>query len=346
MEILDDPAAIKQIDRSDMLGTVGRWPEMIGEAAELAARVRLGAIIRDDFKQVLIQGMGGSGIGGDVIRSLYSPSVPVPIAVNKTYTLPAWVGRETLLFVISYSGNTEETLAAFAEGLRRGARMIAITSGGELKSRAEEKGFPVMAVPAGLQPRAALPYLLIPALIALQKLGIVSEVDREIEGIDLKPFVQRYGVASRENLANSWATKLKRPFIFATAGTTEAAGLRLKNQLNENAKTTAFLSLFPELNHNEIVNLGGERQDDLSLIIFRDGGDGSSIVKRIEVTKSLLKDKVADIFEIFSEGDSRLARLLSLIIFADYLSVYLAILRGIDPTPVAIIEELKKRLAA
>jgi glucose/mannose-6-phosphate isomerase len=207
-------------------------------------------------------------------------------------------------------------------------------------------------LPAGYQPRAALPYLLIPVLKALEEIGAVAGVQDEIKrSADLlRKLRGEYGAERplRSNPAKQLAKKLKDkiPVIFASRATTEAAGLRLKTQFNENSKVTALLSLFPELNHNEIVNLSTLKREEhnFSLILLRDEGDFERTKKRMEVTKSLLGTQLGGVNEIVAQGKSALERILSLIYFGDFLSVYLAILRDTDPTPVEVITRLKKEL--
>lgn len=350
MSILDDPSTAKKIDGSGMLSFVGDLPEMLLRAKELSLGVQLPKI--KDIHQIIISGMGGSAIGGDILNTLARDKIAIPIMVNRSYSLPLSATSKTLLFTISYSGNTEETLSVFEKAREVGCRVVGITSGGKLKDLASDSEYPLVLIPSGIPPRAALPYLLSPLLILLERLGIAKDMVKEIDEtvVLLKDLRKKYALEEPQstNPAKQLALKLSNqiPLIFASTSTTEAVGLRWKTQLNENSKMTALYNLFPELNHNEIVNLaelkkGGHR---FSLVILRDKEDHPRIKRRIDVTRALLEAKM-EVVEIWSQGESRLARLMSLIYFGDYLSVYLALLQGVDPTPVKTIERLKKELA-
>lgn len=350
LELLDDQEAISKIDTAGMLRTVGRLPEMIAEAERLTAYVSLPAPRR--YSQVLVLGMGGSAIAGDLAADLFFKKSGAPIITSRHYCLPQYVASDTLVFALSYSGNTEETLAAVKEADKKGATIVCVTSGGKLKELAETKKYPFYLIPSGLQPRAALPYLFIPLIVGLGNLKVVPAMTEEMRESAslLQKLKEEFGPAkpARVNQVKQLAKKIagKLPVIFGAAGTTGAAALRLKCQLNENGKITALLNVFPELNHNEIVNLGALKREshNFSLVILRDEDDNERIKKRIEITKSLLVRQLGGVSEITSQGRSVLARLFSLVMFGDFLSVYAALLKETDPTPVEAIERLKKEL--
>ena len=345
--ILDDPQKIKEIDLTDMLGAVARFPDMLEAAMKIKPEGQLPHL--DMLESIVVVGMGGSAIGGDIVRMVMSD---YPVFVVRNYNLPKYINKNSLIFVVSYSGNTEETLSVFGQASAKGLPIIAVTSGGKLKQLSQVLNIPVMTVPSGTQPRAALPYLLAPVLLVLEKYGIISNIrDALQESIGLlKNLREKYtgSVPLKKNLAKQIADKLKDkiPVVFSSVESTEAAGLRFKDQLNENSKVTAVYDVFAELNHNQIVNLGELKkgQHHFSLLLLRDQGDHKRIQKRIDITRDLLKQSIADVFEIYSEGHSHLSRLLSLIYIGDYISVYLAILRRFDPSPVKTIEALKKQL--
>lgn len=349
-ERLDNLEQVKKIDRQDMLSVVHQMPEMLVQAQQFSAGVSLPKPAR--VSQAVILGMGGSAIAGDILADLYLKKVKFPILTNRGYTLPEFVGPDTLVFALSYSGNTEETLTTVKESARRKSQIICITSGGKLKELAIEKKYPLFLIPSGYQPRAALPYLLVPLLASFEKMGLAESVAGEIkEAVALlQKLREEYRVErpARNNPAKQLARKLQKkiPLIFGTAGTTGAAAMRLKTQFNENGKATALLNLFSELNHNEIVNLSILKREEHNffLLILRDEGDNERIKKRIEITKSLLVKQLGGAVELTSQGKAPLARILSLILLGDFLSVYLAILAGVDPTPVDVIERLKKEL--
>ena len=349
-EALDNIEGLKSIDSRGMLGLVGKLADMLeegwvlSEAADISKPGKIGNLV--------ISGMGGSAISGDIISLILRNKADIPVFVNRNYGCPKFVGSGTLFIALSYSGNTEETISAFKEAMQRGARIISVASGGELKELSVKNKVPFIEIPKGLPPRAALGYLLSCALNILNKCGIVS-VKADIEEAKklLKQLSRKYGPSNplRENEVKQMAVRLhgKVPVILASEGTTYAAGLRWKTQISENSKMTAILSVFPELDHNDLVNFsylkhGGH---DLSFVVLRDEEDPERMKKRIEITKSLISGNVGGIAEVWSQGESVLARILSLIFYGDHLSVYLAALSGIDPTPVEIIEKLKKELS-
>jgi len=350
LEVLDNLSKIGEIDKSGMLEVVASTPEMLRDAEERAKHVSLPKIKK--IKQVVIAGMGGSAISGNIICDLYGNTAELPIWVNRNYSIPGFVNHETLFLALSYSGNTEETLRALFAAAKRQAQIVCVTSGGKLKEIAQEKGYPLFLIPSGYQPRVALPYLLLPVLATLETFGVIPSFSGELslaisllEKLKLQYAPQK---PLRANRAKELAKKLvgKIPVVFAVSGTTGAAALRLKAQLNENSKVAALFNLFPELNHNEIVGLSLLKrvEHNFSLLFLRDEKDSERIKKRIEITKSLIGRQLGGVNEVWAEGNSALARILSLIYFGDFLTVYLAILRGIDPTPVGVIERLKREL--
>jgi glucose/mannose-6-phosphate isomerase len=355
VEVLDNIEDINKIDRGEMLSAVMKTPELLLDAFELSEKVSLPKTFRSASSgmKIVISGMGGSAIAGEIVSDLLLNRAKAPIYVNRNYKLPTFVDSETLFFAISYSGHTEETLYAVKEAAKCEAKIVCITSGGKLAEIAERKGYPLYLIPLGYQPRAALPYLLVPILKNLEHFEFFSELKKGIdEAVSLlQKMSGTYGVDNpfRSNPVKQLAKKLqeKIPIVFAAAGTTGAVGLRLKNQFNENSKVASIFNVFPELSHNEIVGLSALRREehDFSLILLRDEGESARAKKRIEITKSLIGNQLGGIAEIWSQGKSPLARILSLIFFGDFLSVYLAIMRGIDPTPIEIITRLKRELS-
>ena len=349
-EFIDNEELLKKIDRSGMLSAVSQTPEMLLQAERISAGVSLPR--PGKISQVLVAGMGGSAIAGDILSDLFLKKAAVPLQTMRNYNLPGFVGPETLLFALSYSGDTEEVLSVVREAEGRKAKIICVTSGGKLKEIAENKRYPLFLIPGGYQPRAALPYLLIPLIVCLGKFEVVPLLSEELKETValLRRLQEEYGFHRplRSNPAKQLAKKLagKIPFIFGCAGTTGAAALRMKTQFNENGKVTAIINLFPELDHNELVNISFLKRDNhnFSLIVLRDEEDSERMRKRIEITKSLITRQLGGAIEIVSQGRSPLARSMSLIFFGDYVSVYLALQQQIDPTPVDVISRLKKEL--
>jgi glucose/mannose-6-phosphate isomerase len=295
--------------------------------------------------------MGGSAIAGDIVLDLLAGVVSFPICVNRDYNVPAFVGKKTLFFSISYSGNTEETLSALSQARRNKAQIVCVAAGGKMREWAEKNKAPLYLVPSGYQPRAAYPYLLVPILDTLQKKGLLPSSKAGFdEAVDLlRKLNLEYGMKKplKENPAKKMAKLMrgKIPLIFSSR-CTRVAGIRLKTQLNENSKELALFNIFPELNHNEIVSLAALKKGghNFCLLLLRDEEEPQRIQKRIKITEALLKARLGQALEIKASGKHLLARILSLIIFGDYLSCYLAFLKGADPTPIEIIERLKKEL--
>ncbi len=347
-QILDNASKIRALDKSGMLGNVKSFPLMLGQAAGIVSKVRVGSC--RGAKGVVICGMGGSAICGDLIRSVLENRSDVQVVVNRGYTLPKFVRAGYVFFAVSYSGNTEETLSALADAEARRLTVIAVSSGGRLESIAKEKGYPHIKVPAGLQPRAALPYLLGTVLAAMESLGLARTSQQVKESVSLlEKLSNEYSSPTKSNFAKQIALDIRGrvPVILGSAGITAAASLRFSAQLNENGKIFSHLSVIPEMDHNEIVGFGGisKEKSKFCLLVLRDECDGERIKKRIEITKSLAKKNFDRVDEIWSTGKSDLARLLSLVLLGDFISIYVALLRGVDPTPVAVIETLKKELS-
>ena len=345
-------AEISHLDRSGMLGHIQALPEQCERAADLSVSGTLPP--GDAIKQVVIFGMGGSAISGDLVKAVAEPECPVPINVYREYDVPAYVGPSTLVVASSYSGNTEETLSACRAAAERGAAIVAITTGGVLARWAEGRGWPLIRIPGGLAPRAALGYSLVPLLLLLARVGLVADKRAELEEAitvlrslrsELAPEVPAEG-----NLAKQLALRLhgKLPLIYGTGGWRGAVAYRWKCQINENAKAPAWCNTFPELNHNETV--GWEVPKSVTglveLVLLRDRGDSPRINRRIEVTVDIMRPAISGVTEVWSRGESELARLLSLIYIGDFTSAYLALLNGVDPTPVRVIDRLKQELAA
>ena len=304
------------------------------------------------YHNVMVSGLGGSAIGGDILRTYAFQQAAIPVFVNRGYDLPRFVNQNTLFVAVSYSGNTEETLAAYEEAKNCGAQILAITSGGKLAQNARDDGNTVVAIPGGLSPRAATGYLLAPLLLSLQSAGILKNVEADIKETaavlhSLRDLLQP---ASRErNIAQSIAGLIKDavPVVWGSANCTEPAALRWKAQINENAKCPAYYNVFPELNHNEIVGFEApsELLAKIAVIILRDSRDHRRVQQRMDITRNLIEGKVKKVIEVESAGESLLARIYSLIYIGDYVSYYLALEYGIDPTPVKVIDYLKQELA-
>ena len=344
--MLDDTEKRAELDSQDMLGTLEEFPEQIEEVVE---RMDIN-LLPFQPKNIVVTGMGGSAIVGDTLKSFLANRIKVPIYVNRDYTLPSFVGENTLLIVVSYSGNTEETLSAAREGLKRDAKVVAITSNGELEELSKKERFVLLTAPSGYPPRAAFAFLFVPVLKLLSELLIYdSEVDILDSVSVLKKLRDRIkaDVPAEKNEAKKLAKRIegKIPIVYGHS-IYNAVANRWHTQFNENSEVLSWYGAFPEMNHNEIVGWkGDENRDDFMPIFLRDEKEPENINNRIEITKKLVfEDEVDDMAEVWTDADTQLARILYLVYLGDYVSIYLALLRGKDPSPVKIIDELKSEL--
>lgn len=347
-EILDDVEEIRRIDKSGMLAYCTRASEHYREASRLAEAVR---VSYPTPKTIIAAGMGGSAIGGELLKDLARPEIGVPIEVCREYSLPAYADEDTLVFITSYSGETEESLSTFLDAVERGCMTFCISSGGSLLSFAEKLGSPHIRVPSGIQPRAALPYLFLPMPVCLSKLGLISKT-----GLDISEAVQTLEQLrlenspeepSSRNFSKTLASNIKgtAPIIYGF-GIYRGVAQRYKQEFNENSKVPSTWNSFPELNHNEIV--GWEAAEELaqcfSLIIIRDRDETEQTKQRIKATEELIRNSTRKTFEVWSRGEGRLAKISSAIHIGDLTSLYLAIANGVNPTPVKTIALLKERV--
>lgn len=347
--ILDDREKFYKIDKSRMISHVDNFADMAKEAVNISESTNLD-FSKNDFNKIVIAGMGGSAISADIANSILANKLNVPIFIIRNYDVPRFADSKTLFIIISYSGNTEEALSVYKEAVSTGGKIVAITSGGELEKLSISNKNPAVKIPGGLPPRAALPYLLFPLFKIFDKLNVVQGIDSQIKDAvkTLETIKKDYCIDNSKNTAKKLAYELKKkvPIVLGSILCTDAAALRWKTQFNENSKTTALFNIFPELNHNELVNLASlDKEDNIfSLIILRDNLEKDRIRLRIDSTKEILKNSFPIISEFFATGETALARMLSLIYLGDYASVYLAVLKNIDPTPVVPIDLLKKEL--
>ena len=290
------------------------------------------------INKIVIAGMGGSSIAGSVLGSYMHRSL-IPVFVSREYSLPEHVDRNTLVFAISYSGNTEETLSAIRTAFRKGAQTIAVTSGGKLLTKFKEHKLPLIKIPSGLQPRASLAYQLIPMLRVLGKMKLISDPSREISRT-----INALGKPSYDSRAKSLAGKLlgKIPVIYASERMASVA-YRWKTQFNENAKVHAFSHAFPEMNHNEVLGYSNLHANYYA-ILLEDETDHPRVRTRMRLTRELISRQDVPSTQILIRGNNPLTRLFSAIHIGDLASVYLALLTNTDPEPVVMIENFKKRL--
>ncbi|MBI2252430.1 MAG: bifunctional phosphoglucose/phosphomannose isomerase [Armatimonadetes bacterium] len=348
VSILDDPKIIEIYDPEKILDDFLELPLQIKKTLEILEDWGLEPFIP---KNILISGMGGSAIGGEILKEFLKYKLNLPIIVNREYELTEFINEESLIFSISYSGNTEETLQTYEEAKGKGAKIIAFSVGGLLREKACHDLTPHFSLPSGHQPRAALGSIFFALLSALIKLKIIPQQTQEIEEmLENLYFFQRdfrFKIPILKNYAKKLAIKLykKIPVIYGSWSYFGAAAMRWRNQFNENAKIIALSNIFPELNHNEIAAWDNPETsyENFFVIILRDKDDPVRIQKRINLTKQIIQKK-AEVEEIWAKGDGELSKIFSLIFLGDIASVYLAILQKINPAQIEIINFLKKEL--
>jgi len=350
---LDSMEQIKTLDPGKMYQAIADFPDHIRDAVKIAGAVSLAPNRFENIRNIIVCGMGGSAIGGDLARSLLQDRLPVPMYICRNYRLPAYVDARSLVIASSYSGSTEETLAAVKEALVRGCRMLALSTGGRLGEVCRENSIPMAVLPTGLQPRAALAYSFVPLLSFLHTLELSPYAPEHFTA--LANFLEKRMAdlvvesPSDNNPAKQLAMQLygRIPVIYSGPDVTDAVATRIKGQICENAKMLAFANQFPEFNHNELVGwkVINPFRDYLRVVMIRDSEDNPRVSARMEAVRELIEKENVNVIDIHSEGSNRLERIISLIQFGDFASFYLAILNKVDPTPVAVIEALKERLA-
>jgi len=327
-----------------MLELITGFPEQCARAYAIGCDFKVPqSYVGAGYRNIVFSGLGGSAIGADLLRSYLIDDIRIPIYVSRDYTLPKFVGRDTLFLACSYSGDTEETLSSYAEAKEKGAKIIAITSGGKLEVLAKEDKVPVIYIPKGHPPRTALGYSFFCWLDVLCKLGFISDRARDAEEA-IAVMKQAREKNDYEKIAKALLGKYI--IIYGANKHIDSVVLRWRGQIEENAKTLASTHVFPELNHNETVGWEGPKAllKDFIVVLLRDKSEHPRVAKRIEITKAMIEPGTK-VIELASKGECLLARMFSLIYAGDFVSYYLAILNGIDPTPVDRIAFLKKELS-
>ncbi|MDQ1329312.1 MAG: Bifunctional phosphoglucose/phosphomannose isomerase [Candidatus Poribacteria bacterium] len=352
MHNLDNPEIIENFDKSDMKSILLHFADQYREAKNTVHSFNISESY-GQVKNIVISGMGGSAIGGDLTRSLFSEECPIPIVINRDYGVPRFVDDSTFFIAVSYSGNTEETISAFENALERKAKIISISCGGKLQKLSKKAGTLHFTVEKkGLQPRCAFGYLFVPIVYFLSKTGLITDQSQNLEESAeiIKHAVTKLSpdVPTENNKAKQLAINLfsRLPVIYAPQRYFDVVAMRWKGQINENSKMMAFHNVIPEMNHNEIVGWGSPI--DISrkcvLIILTHKDESSKIRKRIDIAKSLITKEETQVIEIQAEGKSLLAKALYLIYLGDFVSYYLAMLNGVDPTPIERILILRSML--
>ncbi|MCC6402818.1 MAG: bifunctional phosphoglucose/phosphomannose isomerase [Fimbriimonadaceae bacterium] len=345
---LDDRSFVTRLDPSGMYDLTVAFPQQCLEALEATDQAPLEIMAPSN---VVLTGLGGSAAGGDLTRCLFEHEGRVPFMVNRDYSLPKFVGRETLVFAVSYSGNTEETLAAAEDAKERGAQVVAVTSGGALAKKATENLWPMVKIPGGQPPRTALGYLFLPVVKLCEMVGLLPVHDFGALLDLLRTCAEKWGVEAPtdSNPAKALALDLYGclPVIYGLGGWQAAVAYRWKGQINENAKAMATSNGFPELCHNEILGwVGASKQGEIAwrTVVLQDGTESAKMNERAQVTARLTSGTTKTHF-VQAPGESLLERVLALTYMGDFVSLYLAALNGVDAENIDSINVLKRALA-
>lgn len=320
------------IDKENMLAVLDGFWKQCDEASQLGLNIR----VTGQIDAIIVAGMGGSGMPGEILRS--DLSTKVHIHSCRDYLLPGWAGKNTLVFCISYSGNTEETLSAYKDARKKGCRIVCIAAGGKLLDYAQRDKVPFVRVPSGIQPRDAVGYQTIPVLNILMQSGVISKT-ADIQ--KMIPILQMTDRQKARDIARNLLNKI--PVIYASSRMIGLAKI-WKAKINENAKCQAFYNEFSEVNHNEMVGFTNLKAD-YYIIMIEDEEDHERIRKRMEITKQLLQQQGCPVLLMKLTGKNRLARIFSTILLGSYIGYYLALEYKVDPSPIAMVDELKRMLS-
>ncbi len=342
----------KKFDKENMFESIWSFSENIKDALKIGDSIELKNKY-DNIQNIVIAGMGGSAIGGDVVSVLEGLNISIPYAVCRDYSIPKWVNKNSLVICSSYSGNTEETLSAFYQSLDRDANICGITTGGTLLEKLKEYKKDHITIPSGLQPRAALAYSFIPIIKLLEKLSIFkSDINLWIRSA-VKTLEKNRDIFSLEGDVNpvhrlAYRIYKKIPIIYSDNSTMRINAIRLKGQINENSKMLAYCNEIPELNHNEIVGWQNNSEifKDLCVIWLEDSHDNKRNKIRKQITESILNDIEIEQHSIQMDGDTFQERFLNMIHYGDWLSYWCAIFHKTDPSPVDKIVKLKNILSS
>ena len=339
--------AVAEVDVSGQFDEVLGLPDQLRDALWRVESANLKP--EDSPGGLVIAGVGGSSVGGALARAALGDAASRPIALARDYALPGWTTPDTTVLCASYSGNTEETLAAYDAAQALGATTIVLTTGGKLAEQARIDGVPVIPLPGGFQSRAAVGYSLVVALEVARLCGAGESMRAEVD-VAAEHAATLAGAWGPDSSEDSLAKTLARglhgtiPQI-AGAALTAPVAYRWKTQINENAKSPAFAAELPELDHNELVGWDGASELGRFSAVFLDDSDLHPRVRqRVELTRGLIASRGAATFRVESIGQTRLQRLVSLVLLGDLVSLYLAALRGVDPGPVTVVESLRSAL--
>ncbi len=350
--MLNDVKRIKSIDKNNMMKSIISLPQQIRYAMNEMANVSIPKEY-SECQNIVAIGMGGSGIPGDFLRTIYFSDCSVPILVHKDYGLPTFVSENTLVLAVSYTGTTEETIDAFFEARKRNTKIFGISSGDKLLKLLIESELPHFVPPKGRTTRESFGYLLFSMVKVLEILGYIPDQQLNITSTVslLEKLSMNYApeIPVNDNEAKRIATKLyeKLPIIYGSSELTDVVGLRWKHQINENSKVFAQLETFPDVTHNQlaaIANPQGMEKEQLCAVLLRNKNELPLLNKRIDEAKRVLVKNDIDVIEHWAQDANLMASLLSQSYLGDFVSMYLAVLNGVDPTPTKAMSDLKKGL--
>ena len=341
--MLDSTEFIAKYDQHDALGVIAGQPDQllhIYDEIELPSGEGLTSIV--------LTGMGGSALAAEFVKNWLGDRLPLPFEIVRGYQLPGFVGPNTLVIASSYSGNTEETVAAMADAQKRGARIVVVASGGKLTELAQAGNYPHYVLPGGLQPRLAVLYGVKALVSMIEHLGIQTGLTAELEAasawVKTKQTAWQAASPTAENAAKRIAAVLHgHPVVVYGGPMLSLPTMKWKIDINENSKHLAFYNNMSEFNHNEFNGWAHPSPNDFKVVELRSDLDHSQIQKRFDITNKLLADRFVPI-EVIADGETKLEQMLYTLLLGDYVSAYLAFLNEIDPTPVDLIEELKREL--
>ncbi|MBM4167187.1 MAG: bifunctional phosphoglucose/phosphomannose isomerase [Ignavibacteria bacterium] len=338
------------LDSRNMRAMLQNFHQQVAEAVHIGKNATLPKKFKKP-KNIVVAGLGGSAIGGDLIRSYLANELDVPMQICRHYVLPEYVDKDSLVIISSYSGNTEETIAAHKDAIKRKATVLCLSTNGETEKLAKKHNQMFVKLPSGFPPRAALGYSFFPTLVLFARLGLIKSKDTEIKETlaMLKAKGELYSsLDTKQNPSLALAERLhgKLPIVYAGADYFDVVGYRWRGQICENSKQLAFGHVVPEMNHNELVGwkVLKQQMNNMTVIFLRDKKDHKRVGLRMNIMKEVLAQYTTNIEECWSEGKSNLTRMFSLIHLGDWTSFYLAILNNVNPTPVEVIDYLKNEL--
>jgi len=348
---LDNIKLMERVDSHGMCSRILGLSDQIADALDIAKGIRLPKRLKGNISEVIFSGVGGSAIGADLLKSYLARDLGLPLLVNRDYEIPAFTGNSTLFFALSYSGNTEETVTAYKRAKKRGAKIVAISSGGKLEALAGKDAIFHIKIPQGYPPRAAISFLTIAALGVLRRMALISDRSQDIrETADVfKKMALLMGpsVPFSSNEAKRAAAEINGRFPFLYGAESLASVVtRWRCQFAENSKILSSSNVLPEMNHNEIEGWESFRKskDSFIALFLRCRCEGERVARRLDITKDLLSGRGVKTVEFTARGRGRLSGLFSLVFTGDIISFYLAVLRGVDPTPIDTITLLKDKL--